>query len=226
MPNKSTTIYDGPFTHISKVGIEFEGAWETRPNRSKHDGSVNFDGDIRRSASHVGEVDSPPISDHERLEEFFEDHHPEWVNDSCGMHFHVSFPTTLHYSVLADDKFPEYFKEEMRYFVETRDDDLPTEDKDNLLDRLGGNNSYCSDGYTGDQVLKEGRGGRYYAINYAAYYRYRTYECRVLPMFHDTLHGFQAVSFALGIFDQYLVDRLGDDPVDIDTEEVEYSLSI
>lgn len=78
--------------HIKRVGVEMEGGWDTRPTG----GSMHGDGSVTVRANYTGEVVSRPMPEDEVVP-FVTDNTPGHVNQSCGLHVHVSFNYAIEY---------------------------------------------------------------------------------------------------------------------------------
>ena len=117
------------YKHIAYVGVELEGIWPrdfiSTPSlmlREKHhpwrvrfhgDGSVrlgsrNNPGGWEEDAGRVSLVNIEGVSDPLRPHEvpaWVKWNYPRHVNNSCGMHVHVSFKRTLDYARLMERSF-------------------------------------------------------------------------------------------------------------------------
>lgn len=184
------------YRYIARVGIELEGGWNgpTRPANMQHDGSVNV------TADWVGEVASEPLLPNE-IDSWMATHYPSTSNQSCGMHVHVSFRTLYQYSRLMEKEFHEYLKVELKKWG-TAEKIIA---RHPFWARLEGKNSYCQDEFCPEEQMhhKDKGGKRYAHLNYA-WSRYKTIECRLMPMFLDPLVGVSAVKAVIRCFEGFL----------------------
>lgn len=170
---------------IKKFGLELEGGWNRRPVGLRRDGSVHMDN------NYVGEVSTTPSSLRPTYpwdREFFS-RYPKSVNSSCGMHIHVSFRSIGMYGAFLDNRFPGWLLGGLKLWGRVH-----AAKSSRLMNRLNGQNPYCRlgvIGYISSQM--SGDGERYTAVNYSAWYKYKTIEIRVLPMFNTPRVGQKAV---------------------------------
>ena len=186
-------ILGKPKNRVARVGVELEGAWEKLPPGVKleRDGSVFKgldEGGLNRQGLpgfKVGELPIGPMQPaqlNSALRKFW----PTKIDDSCGMHIHMSFETTLQYSLLADS--PAYQETIIYYLLKwANEEKLPYAHP--IWDRLRGNNKYCQKRFWPDLQIQradkdhnqEREGHRYTMIHYC-WSRTGTIECRILPM--------------------------------------------
>lgn len=163
-------------------------------------------GDAGRSVpKHVGELPFGPIEVKE-LGQYMRQLYPSHVNDTCGMHVHMSFRKAFLYQRLMDERYPATIIDAVEKWAkrESLPDDNP------IWDRLQGNNSYCKhEFYPDSQAACKNKnhhreGSRYTSINYC-YGLHETIECRLLPMMPDAEMGIKAVQEVINITNAYLV---------------------
>lgn len=116
-------------------------------------------------------------------------HYPTHVNDTCGLHTHMSFKSNLHYSRLMTPDYPLTLIEYLKRWCEVNKIDKGHP----IWPRLKGENTYCQHVYhAGKQVAVRDKppgnpedrrrdGHRYTAVNYC-YGLHQTVEVRVLSM--------------------------------------------
>jgi hypothetical protein len=133
------------------------------------------------------------------------DHNPPFVNDTCGMHVHVSFKRPLDYARLADDS------NTLKYI----NDRLKSWGNATLLGkirpshpfwvRLEGGNRYCKKEWHADkQMNAHARSNfRYTQLNFC-YAEHQTLEVRTLPAFADPMLAADAVYTLVRSIEQYL----------------------
>jgi len=203
---------------VYRVGIELEGGWKTLPKGARllRDGSIIFSdaevvaGDIRQ----VGELVSPPLAVVEK-DAVSTLHFPTWltasypssVNDSCGLHVHMSFKSAFTYQRLMTSQYPATI---LRYMSLWANKNLPLSHP--IWPRLAGKNEYCQHTfYAEDQVTRADKdydhhrvGNRYSVIVYP-WSRHQTVECRLLPMMSGSLLAYQAIKEILDITNAFLL---------------------
>lgn len=197
---------------IWRVGLELEGGWLKVPDGVDlaHDGSVmglklkpEEESSPLAASMRIrpGELPSSPM-EVRQIESWMRESYPSHVNETCGLHVHMSFKSTLHYMWLM---VPE-FQETIRAYVKKWAVAENLDEKHPLWKRLLGGNSYCTDGFYPDlqasQARKsfnhDGPGSRYTMINYC-HALHGTMECRLLPMFEDVEQGIRAVKNVLDV---------------------------
>lgn len=194
-----------------QMGVELEGGWFqsrkavaalVRGAAAHDDRSVHID-----ASHHPGEIVTRP---HDNLDELLKDVETLWpdvVNETCGLHIHASF-TPLTTSILAHKEFYAYFKEQWGAWGKIMK--LPKDHE--FWVRLGGQKKFCKDIFEpeaqlGTVVAARGLEARYTMLNFHAWEKHRTLECRLLPMFSDKEVGMEAIRHLAWIYDSYLADR-------------------
>src|SRR5688572_24618845 len=94
---------------VTMIGIELEGGWMKVPDNARviRDGSVVFDpyvvpgGNLPRI---IGELPSLPMPV-EKFPEWVTKFYPSHVNESCGMHVHMSFANAFLYDRVMDEGY-------------------------------------------------------------------------------------------------------------------------
>jgi hypothetical protein len=181
-------------TYIDKIGVELEGGWDNEPNNLKGDGSVDVPSD------YSGEVVSPPLTFHKALNWTVENY-PDMVNDTCGLHVHISLKNNLLYSRLTSRRFYVYFLTRMTEWGKQ----AGLSPSHRFWDRLEGNNTYCLKKFIpGRQIsLQEKQEERYCHINYC-YSLHGTIEFRLLPMFNKKETAVKAITEIVYIVKDWL----------------------
>lgn len=160
----------------------------------------------------VGEVVSEPLdvllkTSTQPWKEWIRANYPVFVNETCGMHAHFSFRTALTYQRIMD---PDLTSTTIEYIKRWADKNLPR--GHHIYDRLAGKSEYCQPKYfAAAQVKKAGKdyehfaeGCRYTIWNYC-YGRYRTAECRLLPMMPDAELAISAIDQLMRILNAFIV---------------------
>lgn len=149
-------------------------------------------------------VDRKPSKDWEVWVKKF---HPSHVNGTCGMHVHMSFARPYRYQRLMVPSFPSTVVEEFaKWAISTK---LPGEHP--LWSRLAGTSEYCQHKFYADLQASTTEkdydhhrpGCRYTVINYC-WGRYKTIECRLLPMFEKPEDSIAAIKHLLWITNAFL----------------------
>ena len=162
----------------------------------------------RTLALHVGEYPSQ-ILELKEYQGWMKKYYPSHVNESCGLHVHMSFKRALHYSMLM---VPEYPQTIITYIAKwALEEKLPA--KHPIWDRLMGKSSYCKlDFFPDDQAHNPrknydhgAKGHRYTVINYCHAKTGGTLECRLLPMMSTADQGIRAVKRVIDITNACLV---------------------
>lgn len=187
-----------------QMGIELEGAWDEMPQdvaarvagaKAHHDGSVSV------NRGYKGEIVTRP---HKRLDDLTADLerlYPPYSNDTCGFHIHASF-SPLDTSCLADRQFYSYFRRRW----EAWGNEHEAEDAfwDRFLARTDRAKKYCANELKIDDQLRGMHQARYTAFNLHSWTKYRTVECRFLPVFKSVSVAIAAVRELSDIYDTYL----------------------
>lgn len=199
---------------IHRVGIELEGGWVTVPGgtRVTHDGSVHLTGaEAPGILTQVGELPSPPM-DMTTWKPWIKQFYPSHVNDSCGMHVHMSFKTALTYQRLMTSAFPATVLVYMGKWAKA----TGLAKGHPIWPRLAGKSMYCQHLFHADEQVtkvekdhnRERDGHRYTIMNYA-YGRLGTVECRLLPMMADSDLAIAAIDELLAITNGFLLASKG-----------------
>lgn len=155
----------------------------------------------------VGEIPSPVMPPSE-LGVWMRRYYPQVVNESCGLHVHMSFEKALLYQRLM---VPAYQATILDYVTRwAKQEKLPSSHP--LWSRLRGESIYCQHKFWPDhQVTTRGKdhdqrreGHRYTVINFC-YQTNGTVECRLLPMMDTAEQGIRAVQLILDITNAFLM---------------------
>jgi len=179
--------------YINLVGVELEGGWIVPPVGIYHDGSVSG------VAGHKGEFSTKPPVEPDKISHWIAQHYPDYSNQSCGLHCHISLKKVNDYMRLMTPEFQKHFLQKMEKWG--KDTKIPSEHP--FWSRLKGQNQYCKrDFIPNDQVT--GAGSRYTQLNFA-YYKYKTLECRMLPMFPEgSKYAISAIQTYLDCVEEFL----------------------
>ena len=203
-------------SRIDLIGVELEGGWGhglfPKNERFEKDASVFHDRTIIQRAkvkslriSHMGELPSQPMMPI-AMPMWMKKCYPQMVDDTCGLHIHMSFHTKVHYSLLM---IPEFQKTMIVYLKDwANEEKLP--EKHPIWSRLNGANEYCNHEFYADLQVVEGKkdydhfrkGNRYTAV---AYRGGKTIECRILPMFETVDQSIRALKKVMDVTNACLV---------------------
>lgn len=205
---------------VAKLGVELEGGWKRRVTGVSIEEDMSVFKHVRDDAAcgRMGRLNYPGIVFGEipvgpiqpaYLKKAFTKYYPDLIDATCGLHVHMSFDRTYHYTVLADS--PTYQETVCEYLKRWAvAEGLPPEHC--IWGRLQGNSDYAQKKFWPQAQMGTVRkdhdkvryGHRYTAIHYG-YGRYRTVECRLLPMFTDQAVGVRAVKQLIAITNAYLL---------------------
>lgn len=157
--------------------------------------------------AHIGEIPSEPL-DPKDYAKWMTTMFPHHVNNTCGMHVHMSFRSALTYQRLM---VPEYQSTLLHYLEKwAKGMDLPKDHP--LWDRLASKSEHCQDKFWPDQQArcthkdydKNKKGHRYTHVNYC-WNQHSTLEVRTLPMFKEVDQAIKAVKEILSITNAFIV---------------------
>lgn len=169
---------------------------------------------VSSPSGYVGEISSRPYQRWSSIEGFIRRCHPTTVNATCGFHIHASFSVT-DMSRLMEHDFNLYFKEKWRQWGIERG--LAT--GSDFFRRLRGDNQFCRTTFMPDEQMRSGENAtRYTQLNFAAYARHGTLECRLLPMFPDVNDTVAAARHLLDMYNDFLTNA---PPIPLDGLNVE-----
>lgn len=201
----------GPKNRIYRVGVELEGGWSALPNgiTLEHDGSVSVRQTVPNPNFKSGELPSG-ILEPSKVEHFLAEFYPDTINDSCGMHVHMSFKSAFHYQLLMTPSYQATMIDYLKKWA--TEQNIPLTHV--IWKRLAGQNQYCKLEYFADEQAaapnksysRTGGAHRYTAINYS-HKQHSTVECRVLPMFDDKKKAIKAAKAVLDITNAFLAKQ-------------------
>ena len=234
-----------PPLHVLNFGYEIEGAFndeisdrdedgEYYNEHYRHDGSVSVNADDCDD----GEISSPKfrIDRRKQFRIFTKENMPEETNASCGVHVHASFNNALAYQKCTDVIFYKTFRKDVWRFMHNGlfSDKTVREFEGRFR---GTRSTYCRDGFNPDSSINGGfRGfttevsnldsGRYNCINFDAYRKFGTIECRMFPSSNDADEVIAMVEFWIEFCNNYLqnvtpYERANFEDVDMDIDTVE-----
>lgn len=200
-----------PRNRIALIGVELEGGWDILPKGLRREDFVR-DGSLdpfqrKFPTTFVSELPSPPL-EHDAMVEWMRANWPQQMDETCGMHVHLSFKTALAYSKVVREEYPGTI---LKYLYQWAEQEKI--DKSNpIWARLDGKSPYCQHQFFGDDQIrntrkdfdKVRRGHRYTVINYCWGRNMPTAECRLLPMFSDVEVGIRAMQQVVEITNKFL----------------------
>jgi hypothetical protein len=189
---------------VALVGVELEGGWiELPPGVAQldHDGSV-FNGRMPAGVRYIGELPIGPALP-AGIGELIRQNHPQKVNNTCGMHVHMSFETLWYYHVLM---VPEYTKTVIHYLTKWAEEQK-FKDSHHIWPRLKGESRFCRDEFWPDMQAgtkrkdhnQERPGHRYTHVHYCGRHSPPTIEIRTLPMMDKIKTAISAVHRVIDI---------------------------
>ncbi len=195
---------------VTGVGIELEGAWKVTPKGIREiarDGSLDV-WTQPADAPLKGEIPSPVLVG-DQVKDWLTTCWPTYCNHvRCGMHVHLSVADNFRYQQLMH---PEYMETVLFYLdAWARAEQFPV--GHHIWDRLAGKSDYCRKVFAADEQVRvrakdfdhDRPGNRYTVINYP-WGRFRTLECRVLPMMNDPEQATRAVSTLIDVTNKFLL---------------------
>jgi hypothetical protein len=188
---------------IDKIGVELEGGWNYYPDQMRRwDGEMGDDCSVRCEGDEIsgGELRSAP-SDWRTIEGLMRNCYPDVVDSSCGMHVHISLKSKLDYGRLMSRSFYDFF---LREIIAWGSDNVRAGSR--FWRRLDGGEYAQADIFEPELGIL-GSADRYAFLNFNAYQRYGTIECRLLPMFDTSTLAIKAVRAVLEITEGYLRTR-------------------
>ena len=200
-----------PKNRVALIGVELEGTWDEIPKGCQR-GDFVRDGSLDPLArkfpnSYTMELPSPAL-ELSAMETWMRNHWPQHVDETCGMHVHVSFRTSLSYSRVVREEYPGSIIVYMRKWAEKEGIDKANP----IWDRLDGKSTFCQHQFFGDDQLrntrkdhdKVRRGHRYTVVNFCWGRGIPTAECRLLPMFPEPEQGIRAMREVVDITNRFL----------------------
>lgn len=198
------------FNRVKRMGVELEGAWRKLPPGIvlEHDGSVfrRERGGMGLSDENIGELPIGPI-EIAAMPRNVKRYYPDLVNESCGMHIHMSFRDLLHYGWLMKEDFQDTM---ITHLLEwALEEKFPP--NHHIWARLRGENLFCQRQYWPDAQASrkvkdhdQGRPGhRYTIVNYVG--RQNTIEVRVLPMMTTSAQAIRGIQRVIDITNASLI---------------------
>ena len=214
---------DYPELHVLNFGYEIEGGFEYEfsdrdddgeycNEHFRHDGSVGVCNDDLED----GEIASPKfrVDRRKQFRQFVSENMPSETNNSCGIHVHASFNNALAYQKCCDMEFYKLFRKTVwRFMHNGLFSEKTVREFENRYN--GSHSTYCRDGFNPDHSINSGfRGfttevtnhnsGRYNCINFEAFRKYKTIECRMFPSSTDKDEVIAMVEFWIEFCNNYL----------------------
>lgn len=220
---------EGGWTQAPKLGVQRDGSVDfaniKAPRAMTHPENLYMMNDKERNAmraelekwklmnipQYVGEIPSPKLS-RKDLDPFMRDNYPQIINDTCGLHVHMSFHFLINYQRLMCPDFTGEMVKGLLGFAEQE----KLAKSHPLWARLKKpDHPHCAHTYCGDAQSKSkkkdyhSRGmahSRYTAINYC-FEQHRTVEVRLLSMMEGHEQGIRAVNSVLDITNRFLAKQ-------------------
>ena len=195
---------------IWKIGFEMEGLWKEHPNEhrllSQHeDCSVkNID---HLDVAYVGEyVTRPVLFKNEKLEELESlvmDAYPTYVNRTCGGHFHISFRDMRFYDIAMEYDMYAGLIDHLYSWGEKKLNKIGMQRLIERIEKCNAGTDYCKPEHMPESQVS-GQGDRYCQLNFD-YFKHKTMEVRVLPMFSDATTYLDAVNECTTYISNYIL---------------------
>jgi len=202
-----------------QMGIELEGAWtrgtkedlaaKVKGATAKRDGSVRFNDRVD-----AGEIVTRPHALLKGLQDETVLLYPDKVNETCGFHIHASF-SVLDSALLTEPAFFDHFKDRWQAWGEEHDKAMGDSSAwfwARLKNKrpAGVTRNYCEMKNAAVAQLKDSnQDHRYTALNFSAWHKYKTVECRLLPMMPSAELAVDAIAELGSIYNDYLAQRKG-----------------
>lgn len=220
------------------VGVELEGGWIRLPGdmEPQRDASVFRSGFKAEDAARtqlirkIGEIPLEPLSP-KAFPATFMLFYPDYVDASCGMHVHLSMKRPFTYQRLMVNHPYSYPATIVRYIEQwAMKEGLPVEHP--IWPRLAGKNEYCQHVFHADEQVRTSakdfdhhREGHRYTVISFCWSRYKTVECRLLPMMQTAAQGVRAVQEVINITNAFLAATKDKEPIHqaavLDSEDIE-----
>lgn len=198
------------------MGIELEGSYTrnlpTEIAAAVKGATAKRDGSISGLRGHMSEITTRV---HEHLDPLMEDItklYPDLVNGTCGLHAHNQF-TMLDHGLLTEQRFFDYFQERWEAWGKANNDAMGAQGEFFWI-RLRGRRipgaarNYCEMVNKALVQLSDSNAEhRYTAVNFSAWHKYKTVECRLLPMMPTAELAVSAMRELSDIYDSYLNDN-------------------
>lgn len=194
-----------------KLGVELEGGWKEDYRKVAQlvvGAQGKTDSSVHDLPGYLGEITTAAHSDLEALKADIVKLHPDHSNYTAGFHIHASF-SDVDLSMLTSEDFWVYFKKRWEKWGKEWEDKMHKDDKSAFWNRLHCRGdqakTYCKDEFIPGKQLKEmNRDDRYTQLNFVAYAKFKTVECRVLPMFRTPAITLAAVDELADIYTSFL----------------------
>jgi hypothetical protein len=206
-----------PKNRINLIGVELEGAWDKAPAvLIVRDGSVKFDPPYKYIGEAVSQTFKPDTDD---MANWVTAVYPNHVNETCGLHVHMSFKYIINYMRLMTPRFTDEIVKRIAEWAE--DEKLPIKHPiwKRVMDK---NHQHCAHQYCGDHQIHSktkdwhSRGqphSRYTVLNYCFSLENRkTVECRLLPMMETPDQAIRGINRICLVTNQFLAKMKDREP--------------
>jgi hypothetical protein len=127
--------------------------------------------------------------------------YPHHAGRDCSMHVHTSFQDCFSLTRLCTQEFVDFFEARWRAWGAEHKISPNSE----FFERLDGENSYCARMSSGNLPRGEmSNMDRYAQLNFSAFQKHGTLECRLLPMFRDSRLAVSALEELMSIYQDFL----------------------
>lgn len=194
-----------------KMGVELEGGWDddyVRVAQGVDGARGKTDSSVHGMSGHIGEITTKPNTSMLKLLEDVRALHPNHTNATAGLHIHASF-TDLNLSLLTSEDFYRYFRKRWEEWGDKNQSRMSRVDRESFWDRFHMRSAqakrYCKDMFIpGKQLSEFNHDDRYTQLNFVSYKKFKTVECRLLPMFSDPDLTCEAIAELGDIYNTFL----------------------
>ena len=166
---------------------------EEKEGSLKEDSSVNVHYPLRAREINTKVYNEEEVNDTSLFFSSFYKNYVKEVNNSCGLHIHVSFEEIGYYNALFSKRFIRFFKKKL----------LENFQSEELKKRF--KNKYCKCSYPQKYMLKQWSfKDRYKMINFLAHNAHRTVEFRIFDAPKTAKGVIDYLNFTLSTIREYL----------------------
>jgi len=207
-------ISDKRWKVIAAIGLELEGGWQNLSQlKSDYQNvpSIQFhaDSSIDAVSGSAHEICIGPLSPSRAFDMILEHGiYPDSVNQSCGLHMHVSFLKKAHYTLVSSHK-TELWNDYLLPTYKAFEAWLPQRDFKRLWQRIDpANHERCSpsrhEGINGAYCCPVQSANRYAAINLEALSEHKTIELRATGAIESPANAVKALGLLLDSIQKFL----------------------
>lgn len=237
---------------VDKVGVELEGfysdsSWSRISGVVEHtDNSFRTTKPGFKNREFIPERPFSMASNVEEEEKlnlklWLKRNYPDFTNYQCGFHVHVSLQNPEYYRLLMTEEFYNFYLDQ--YTLWGKLNKVPKSAlfwkrlEGKKLGKRRNRMNFAKKHFCSKNIIEQvhGRGDRYCHLNFA-YYKYKTVESRLLPMFKTPELAYSAVMELIRIIEKYLSFTVNTETpasyrelqlrVEIEEEEAEFEVLV